>query len=230
MSVIPIEANGRNWLFAPLPQAPVAARLQVVARAQFIDDITLQPPRAPLAIRSDSGLAAQVGPDGLAGLIGRPLTLAPPAQLAGLPLGFTLSAPAYDDCVLNGVLPAQPGLPNDFVALDFGLRRLLRAAAVVQGRVFRRVAGIFQPQPGAQVQIVAATPARALAGALPAPVAVGGLVGLTAVANADAEYVFAPLARFSTLTLRVMAPVAGPPVTIAAPAGGTDAILDFRLT
>jgi hypothetical protein len=229
MSTVSIQSGGKDWRFSPLPAALDAAQLQIVAQATILDDISLLVPGTPVEVASDGSFPVTVGPDGLVGLIGRPLLCAPPTQIAGTPVALTVTAPGYQALSLNGALPSQPSLPNVFQLLDFGQRRLIRAATTIQGRVFSRVAGVFQPVAGAIVSIAAATPAPALAGALPLPISVAGLVGLTATTNANAEYRFPPLQRFSTLTMQVTAPVLAPAVVIVAPLGGSNVTHDFRL-
>jgi hypothetical protein len=229
MSVVRIQANSETWRFAPLPPPAGAALLQIVAQAQLVDDVSLLAPATAVEVTSSGPFLGRAGPDGLVGVIGRPLLAGPSAQIVGLPLAFTVTAPGYQNLTLNGALPAQPGLPNAFQPLDFGRRRLIRAPAVIQGRVFRRVAGVFQPTAGAIVRIQAATPVPPLAGALPVPTSVGWLVGLTATADAYGQYRFTPLERFSTLTLQVTAPALAPPVVVAAPLGRSDIVQDFRL-
>lgn len=228
MSAVTIAANGRNWRFAPVTQPLDAARLQVIARATILDDRTLSPPRG-LSATTTGAFAAQVGPDGLVGLVGRPVWAVPPAQLPGLGVSLTVSAEGYEDAALAGPLPPQPGLPASFAALDLGTHRLVRLPVVICGRVFRRQAGIFVPLAGAEIRVVAASPVPALAGATPAPVPVGALVGTSAFANPDGEYRFAPFQRFATIRLQVVAPVSGPPVELGPPLGETTVIQDFRL-
>lgn len=228
MSAVTIAANGRSWGFAPVTQPLDAARLQIIARATVLDDRTLSPPRG-LSAATTGTFATQVGPDGLVGLIGRPTWTVPPAQLPGLGVSLTVSAEGCQDAVLAGALPPQPGLPASFAALDLGTYRLIRLPVVICGRVFRRQAGIFVPLAGAEVRVVAASPVPALAGAMPAPVPVGALVGTSAFTNPDGEYRFAPFQRFATLRLQVVAPVSGPPVEIGPPLGEITLVQDFRL-
>jgi hypothetical protein len=229
MTTVSIQSGGRSWRFAPLPPVRDPDQVQIIARAQILDDISLLPPTTPLKVVSNCTFPAAAGPEGLVGLVGRPSQCAPDAQMAGTAAAFTVTAAGYDGLSLSSVLPAQPGLPAKFQLLEFGQRRLIRATATIQGRVFRRIAGVFQPVVGAVVTITAATPAPALAGALPVPISVAGYVGVTATTNADAEYRFAlPLPRFSILTLQVTTPALSPPVVIVAPPGGSNVTQDFR--
>jgi hypothetical protein len=239
MTTASIHLGGRNWRFAELPEVRDPDRVQAIARVQILDDISLLAPTTPLKVTSNCTFPAAAGPGGLIGLVGRPSQYAPDAQIAGTAVAFTVTAAGYEDLSLSSVLPAQPALPPPppppivpakFQLLDFGQRRLIRANATIQGRVFRRIAGVFQPLVGAVVTITAATAAPTLAGATPLPISVAGYVGTTSTTTADAEYRFAmPLPRFSTLTLQVTSPALSPPVVIVAPAAGSNVTQDFRL-
>lgn len=213
MNALRIRSGERSWRFNPLPAAPETDLLRVMARASLVDDVTLAPPQVPLTVRAAAGpWTGRAGPDGLVGLIGRPSQGGPIAALAGLQMDMEITAQGYADLALGGVLPAQPA--GDFVPLEFGARRLQRLALVIEGRVLRRIAGNLQPVAGAVVTIIAATPVPALAGALPAPVAVAALVGTVANTNAAGLYRFAAIPRFASVTLRVTAPAQGNPVTV----------------
>lgn len=230
MSAVTILSQGRPWRFSPLPPAAEDSLHRVIARCIVIDDVTLEPPAVPVSVEaSNRAWSGRSGPDGLVGVIGRPTAAAPAAQLAGTPAGMTISAPGYLPLALAGVLPPQPGLPAAYAPLDYGVRRLLRLPLVVEGRVLRRIAGELRPVPGAAVTIAAATPVPPRAGALPAPVAVAGLAGTVALANAEGEYRFAALPRFRTVTLEVTAPLASPPRTLHAPLGPSRLNQDFHL-
>ncbi|TFV49638.1 hypothetical protein [Bradyrhizobium niftali] len=237
MSSISLQSDGRTWRFSPLPPVRDAARSQIIAQVQILDDASLSVPATPIKVTSDGPFHSSSGSDGLVGLVGEPTLALPDLQIAGTAVGFTVSAVGYRSVALNGVLPPQPAvfpaepgviLLDKFQLLDFGQRRLIRNAVTIQGRVFRRIAGAFQPLPGATVAITAATQVPALAGATPLPVPVAG-VGITAIANAFAEYRLPPVERFATLTLQVTAPVLGAPVVIVAPPAGSNVVQDFRL-
>lgn len=230
MSAVTILSQGRSWRFSPLPPVSEDSLYRVIARCSVIDDVTLEPPTVPLEVEAlNKAWSGRTGPEGLLGVIGRPTAAAPAAQLAATPVGMNVTAPGYQPLALAGVLPAQPGLPAVFTPLDYGIRRLLRLPLVIEGRVLRRIAGELRPVPGAAVTITAATPVPPRAGALPAPVAVAGIAGTVALANADGEYRFAALPRFRTVTLEVTAPLASPPRTLHAPMGPSRLNQDFHL-
>lgn len=230
MTAIIVPANGLLWRFAPAFQLPPPdpTRPQVMARATIVDDVSLSPP-ADLSATATGAFAACAGRDGLVGLVGRPSWPVPPADLAGLGVSLTVSAPGYRDTVLSGPLPPQPDLPVTFAPLDLGVHRLVREPVFVRGRVLLRQGGVFEPLAGADVRVVGASPVPLLAGALPAPVAVAGLIGTSALTNGDGEYRFGPFARFATLRLQVVAPMAGPTVELGPSLGETALAQDFRI-
>lgn len=228
MNALSIRSGDNSWRFLPLPPARETDLLRTIARATVVDDVTLLPPAVALAVRAaERPWQGRAGPDGLVGLIGRPSQAGPPAALPMLPVAMVVAAPGYAELALAGVLPAQP--PNDFLSLDWGVRRLRRLATVIEGRVLRFVGGVPEPVAGAVVTVTAATPVPALAGALPAPAAVGGWVGLAAAADGHGFYRFPELARFATVTLRVTAPAASAPVTLAPVFADSRINQDFHL-
>lgn len=200
MSVL-VNVNGRPWRHSPDTPAPEAGLLRAVALARLVDDMTLAPPRVALAVHSDApSFGGRAGPDGLVGLIGTPARVVPAAQIAGMPVAFTVSAAGYDTLALAGAIAAQPGYPGAWSALDLGLWRLQRNALTIVGRVTRLAGGVPQPVAGASVNVTAAIPVRALAGALPAPPAVASFTALATLTDAQGRYSL-PLARALSVTL-----------------------------
>lgn len=234
MTGLAMEANGRLWLFCPVPQPTDPARLQVVARAQILDDVTLSP-ASGVSATTRSVFRAQTGPDGFAGLVGRPTVAVPSTELPGLVISFTLAAEGYDDVTLSGALPPQPGLsppagvPPCFAPLDLGLQRLIRSPTHIRGRVLRRQGGAFVPVASAEVRMVAATAVPPLAGAIPPPPPLGGLVGTSVSTDADGEYRFAAPLRFAGIRLQVVAPIAGMAIGLEPRLGETTIVQDFRI-
>jgi hypothetical protein len=200
MSVL-LTANGRTWRHSPEAPVPEAALLRAIALARVIDDMTLLAPRVALAIHSDTPpFTGNAGSDGLVGLIGTPARVVPPSQIAGLPVAFTVSAAGYETLALAGVMAAQPGYPAAFSALDLGMWRLQRNPLILAGRVTRMVAGVLVPVAGATINVTAAVPVRALAGALPAPPSVASFTALTTLSDAAGRFNL-PLARALSVTL-----------------------------
>jgi hypothetical protein len=200
MSVL-VNVDGRQWRYSPAAPAPEAGLLCAIALARLVDDLTLTAPRVGLSVHSDTlPFRGRAGPDGLVGLVGTPVHAAPPSQIAGFPVAFSVSAAGYDTLALAGAIAAQPGYPATWSALNLGLWRLQRNAATLSGRVTRVVGGVPQPVAGANVHVTAAVPVRALAGALPAPPAVASFTALATLTDALGRFSL-PLARALSVTL-----------------------------
>jgi len=200
MSVL-VNFNGRPWRHSPEAPPPGAGLLRAIVLARLVDDMTLAPPRVALSIHSDAlPFSGRAGPDGLVGLIGTPSRVVPPAQIAGLPVAFTVSAAGYDTLALAGAIAAQPGYPATWSALDLGLWRLQRNAVTIAGRVTRLAGGVLQPVAGASINVTAAVPVRALAGALPAPPPVASFTALATLTDSQGRFSL-PLARALSVTL-----------------------------
>lgn len=209
MSVL-LTMNGRTWRYSPIAPPPEAGLLRAVALAHVVDDLTLAPPRVALDVQSGTvPFTGRAGPDGMVGLIGAPARHVPPAQIAGMPIAFTVAGAGFDALALAGAIAAQPGYPATWLPLDLGLWRLQRSAVTISGRVTRVVGGVVQPVAGASVKVSAAVPVRALAGALPAPPTVASLTALATLTDA--------LGRFSLLLARALS------VTLTASDAGASA-------
>jgi hypothetical protein len=225
-----LTAKGRDWRFCPVDPPQEAGYLQVVARAQIVDDITLAAPQVPLEVDTDrAGFFGRSGPDGLIGAIGHPAQLLPPSQAPGTPFELTVEAAGHAPLTLAGALPAQPGYPMAFFPLEFGTRRLQRDAASIHGRVTRLLGGIDQPVAGATVTVTAAQPVPALAGALPAPPPAALFIGLGDVTAADGSYRLGPIARAFSLTITASEGGDSAVRTLALDYASPVNLLDFRL-
>jgi hypothetical protein len=230
MTAVTIRAGGRAWRLAPADAPPEAARVQVVARARVVDDLTLLAATAALSVStSHPGLAGRAGSDGLVGLVGAPDRLAPADGIEGLAVAFTVTGAGFAPLDLAGALPAQPGYPDAFAALDLGTRRLLRPPVEIRGRVTRLAAGAVQPVAGATVAVTAAQPVRQLAGAAPPPPPVSALTGLQAVTDADGSYRLPGVARALTLTLTASAGPGSAARAVAPSYADPVILVDFRL-
>ena len=229
MSVL-VRANGRLWRYAPLEPPPEAARLCAVVLARVVDDLSLSAPQATLMVVSGSlPFSGRAGADGLVGLIGNPARVVPPAQITALPVAFSVSAAGYDTLNLAGAIAAQPGYPASWTALDLGLWRLQRNAVTIAGRVTRLLAGVAQPVAGASIQVSAAVPVRALAGALPAPPAVASFTALVTITDALGRYSL-PLARALSVTLTASQGIASASRTVWPDYAEPVVPVDFRLS
>lgn len=202
MSVL-VNANGRLWRYSPDDQAPEAGLLRAIALAHLTDDLTLTPPRVGLTVHSDTvPFSGRAGPDGLVGLIGAPARTVPAAQIAGMPVALRVSAAGYTTLPLAGAIGAQPGYPATWSPLDLGLWRLQRNPVTIAGNVTRLVGTVLQPVAGASIDVTAALPVRALAGALPAPPSVASFTALATMSDALGRFSL-PLARALSVTLTV---------------------------
>jgi hypothetical protein len=230
MTAVTIQAGGRAWRLLPAEAPREAARVQVVARARVVDDLTLLAPAAALAVAATTpGLAGRAGPDGLVGVVGAPARLAPADEVEGLGLAFTVTGAGFEPLALAGALPAQPGYPDAFAALDLGVRRLLRPPVEIRGRVTRLVAGAVQPVAGAVVAVTAAQAVRALADAEPPPPPAAALTGLQALTDADGRYRLPGVARALSLTLTASKGVGSAARTLAPSYADPVILADFRL-
>lgn len=200
MTVI-LTADGKTWRYHPTAPPPEAGHLHAVAFAQVVDDLTLKPPRAALEVRSKTPpFIGRASADGMVGLVGATARQVPAAQLAGMPVAWTVEAAGYVTLALAGAFAAQPGYPSVWTPLDLGLRRLQRKAVTVSGRVTRVAGGVVTPVAAASVKVTAAVPVRALAGALPAPPGAASFLALSTVTGADGRFQLS-LARALSVTL-----------------------------
>ena len=154
MTTHTIRSGDTLWTHVVTPALPLAARYQVIAEAQVIDELTGTPPRVPLNVRrSDMRMDTRTAPGGHVGLAGRPAALFPDPWPAITPtVAIQISADGYLPTRLTGALPPQPGYPATFQPLDFGTVLLRRRPTVIDGRV-RAIDG--QPVGGAQVTVSA---------------------------------------------------------------------------
>jgi hypothetical protein len=225
-----LTAKGREWRFCPIDPPSEAAYLQVVARAQIVDDLTLGAPQVPLAVDTDHpGFFDRSRPDGLVGAIGHPAALLPPSQVAGAPVNLTVEAAGHVPLSLTGALPGQPGYPTAFFPLELGTHRLQRQAVQIRGRVTRLVAGVDTPVAGATVTVTAAQPTTLLAGALPAAPPAALFIGIGDVTAADGTYRLGPIARAVGLTLTASEGGDSAARTLALDYASPVNLLDFRL-
>ncbi|GGJ24122.1 hypothetical protein [Neoroseomonas lacus] len=157
MSIAPqiVEVDGRRWRLlpesSPLPQA---ARVQALARAQLIDELTGEPPpgRAMVVSRTP-GARSAAGEGGHIGLSGRPATLFPAAWPLVPPfprLALEARLPAFLPVTLATDLVAQPAWPDAFLLHDFLQVALHRQPTLLSGRVASRTTG---PVAGAAVEV-----------------------------------------------------------------------------
>ncbi|NVD97962.1 carboxypeptidase-like regulatory domain-containing protein [Massilia sp. BJB1822] len=226
-----VNANGRRWRYSPGTPPLEAGLLRAVALAHLVDDMTLAPPpRAALSVSSDAPpFSGCAGPDGLVGLIGSPSRMVPPAQIAGMPVAFTVSAAGYIPLLLAGAIGAQPGYPAAWSALDLGLWRLQRNALTISGRVTRLAGGVLLPVAGVSIKVTAATPVRALAGALPAPPSLASFTALATLTDAQGRFSL-PLARALSVTLTATQGAASASRTLCPDYAEPVLPLDFRLS
>jgi len=136
MSGVAIIAGGREWRFWPDVVPTPAARHQVIAFAQLIDELTDAPPRAPVQVSTSiAGLSAKGSAGGFVGVSGRPAALYPNPWPAVSPsISFEIAADGFLPLSLSDSLPAQPGFPTDFVRRDFGFVLLRRQPTRISGR------------------------------------------------------------------------------------------------
>jgi hypothetical protein len=192
------QVGAATWRFCPEIPPPIAARVQCVARATILDDLTLATPLVPITVVSTRPeFGGRSGPDGLVGAVGQPFPDLPVAQVAGTTVTLGLTAPGYAPLSLSGALGPQPLYPNSFIALDFGTWRLIRVAVLLGGQVTR--AG--GPVAGATVAVTAAVPVPALATAQPTPPTAASFLALTATTDAAGNYRLGPISRAVRLTL-----------------------------
>ncbi len=175
-----LSAGGLDWRYWPPPALAPAARYQVIAVAQVIDELTGAPPREPLhSSTSQNGLHARASAGGLVGLAGRPTALYPDPW-PGIPPRVTLEATAdgFLPLALAGDLPAQPGFPTTFARLDFGTVALHRTPTSLSGRA---VDAAGAPVAGATVAVTGIwAMVDAILGAAAAPTGLSLWTGLYA--------------------------------------------------
>ncbi len=154
MTATVVNAQGLNWRFLTETPMPIAARHQVVLRAQVLDELTGLPPRTGLAVRSPIvGLTPRVSAGGIAGLAGRPYALYPTPWPAVPPqVELQVESDLYLPLRLAGALPPQPGFPAAFAPLDLGTVALHRRPTRISGRV---VDAAGTPVAGATVSVSA---------------------------------------------------------------------------
>ena len=136
MTGVTLTHGGLDWRFWPEPSPPRAARWQVIASAQLIDELTGLPARTAVEAASGTpGLLARASAGGLVGIVGRPAALYPAPWPAIPPaVRIEISGPGFLPLELAGDLPPQPTFPDQFGPLDFGTVALHRTPTRVSGR------------------------------------------------------------------------------------------------
>jgi hypothetical protein len=146
-----VVAPPGSWLFTPDDPPHIAERTQAILRARIVDEVTGEPPAAPLQTATTlRGAVAQSSGGGRVGVVGRPRLAFPDAGIALAHADLTVAALGFLPLQLDSAMGPQPGYPDAFTPpdlLDVGLHR---APTRISGRVVSRSAG---PLAGASVQV-----------------------------------------------------------------------------
>ncbi|MEX2631492.1 MAG: hypothetical protein WD341_16280 [Tistlia sp.] len=204
-----VTAGGLDWQYWAETAPPAAARYQVIARAQLVDELTGAPPRVPARASTPlRGLDACASAGGLVGLAGRPAALYPDPWPGVAPrVALAVEAAGFLPLSLAADLPPQPGFPASFLPLDFGTVGLHRRPTAIGGRA---VDAAGAPVAGATVAVTGAwATVEALLGPSAAPNGVSLWAGLYADRPAGA-----------TLRRRTLSILAGPKRLLQAAAAG----------
>lgn len=157
MTLRTVLADNGAWRFAPEDPPPLAMRSQAILRARVVDEVTGQPPLAPLAVRTTlRGAMARAGVGGRVGVVGRPAQLFPDVGVALAEADLTVSAPGFLPLAMVASMGAQAAdYPASFSAPDLGDMSFRRHPTRFAGRVASRSAG---PLSAASVTITGVWP------------------------------------------------------------------------
>lgn len=118
MAVRGIQANGRQYLFSPDDQPPLAARYWALVRARLVNDVTLEPVTGEIRVESDLEMTVpRTADDGVVGLVAVPKDIFPVLAGRNYTLNLTIHATGYLSQTIPVVIPtvqkttANP-LPN----------------------------------------------------------------------------------------------------------------------
>src|SRR5262249_23667482 len=96
MSVITIQANGRNYLFSPDDDPPRAKRYWVLLRARLLNDVTLRPVTEDVRVESDlDGAIPRIVEDSFVGLVAVPTDVFPVLGGRNFTVNLTLHARGF---------------------------------------------------------------------------------------------------------------------------------------
>lgn len=94
-----------DYAYAPDDIPALAERDWAMIKAQLIDEITAQPPRANISINVDrAGFTPRVGSDGSVGFVGRPWRVFPPLAAPNYVVEVTITAPGYLDTKVQATI------------------------------------------------------------------------------------------------------------------------------
>ena len=143
MTVTTIEADGRNWRYAPDdPQPTIAERSQVIMQARLIDEVLDRAPAQPPSVSTTvQGAIARAIEGGRIGVIGRPALTYYGPSIANGEADLSISAEGFLPLRLESKLGGQAGYPNAFGFKDLGVVALHRRPVRLTGRVVSRSSG-----------------------------------------------------------------------------------------
>lgn len=134
-----IEVRGVAVMVSPSRTRAAGERYRGFVRMRVLDELTGQPPRGPIRLRTDApSVDTPVRADGNAGLAGVPVDALPTLRTESLEIGVDIEADGYLPVHRSYTFPADPNFPITFTAALPDEIRLRRAPVRLVVRVFRK--------------------------------------------------------------------------------------------
>jgi len=153
MTVRFVELEGVLQRYAADALPPAGERMSALVGARMLDELTGQPPAAPLKVSADIAGTSRAGEGGVVGVAGIPRAVFPALSAQPYDVELTVAAPRFLTRSLRFTVPANPSFPSTFATPAIVDRDLHRAPVVIEGRVVRMAGGVTTPQAGASVRV-----------------------------------------------------------------------------
>jgi hypothetical protein len=152
VSLVAIQADGRNWSFVPPPKPRPSDRFQAIVAAQAIDELTGEPPAVALSVSTRSpGLRAAGSAGGRVGLAGSPgIRFPDPWPPAGPIVHLRVESELHLPTETEVDLGPQAAMPEAFQPVAAPDLLLRRRPSRLSGRAVSRING---PAAGATVRV-----------------------------------------------------------------------------
>jgi hypothetical protein len=146
--------NSITYTIAPEVEVPLGERTWALVEAEVVDELTGQPPIAPLTIESTNlGVFPRVAEDGIVGLAGIPVHAFSQLKTVSYTVDLTISANRYIPVNMQVPIITIPTFPALFNTTDVGQVALHRAPLAIRGRVAVSSGVTNTPAPGAAVSV-----------------------------------------------------------------------------
>ena len=147
-----VDDRSRRYVANFLAERPRGHMYQAIVLAQLVDELTAQPVRVAVEVKTDLDAArTKVGRDGIAGIVGVPSRLFPRLDTQPYPITVEFRAAVYLARRVSITVPQQPTFPATFDGIDLTPLEMHRRPVVLTVRAME-----LDPQ-GHEVASVGAT-------------------------------------------------------------------------